>query len=282
MAAERPGALPPGAAPPARGELARMRGAYAAFMRAHVRRILEYRASFFIGGVAVLTRHVVGVLTLWVLFTLVREIGGWSAYQVVYLYGFLALVQALHHFFFLNTFRLEYVVQDGTMDLYLVRPLPALFQLMFYYMDDDAIGDLVPALLLVAVASARLGVAYTPSTIAMLVMGVAGGVLIFFGIHLALASWSFWFVKSRALIQLFSEVRRFSEYPLTIFTPALQLFLTLIVPLAFAAYYPAARILNIGTLSFMAWLSLPVGFLCVAAGYLAWRLGLSRYQSTGS
>jgi len=264
------------------GETGRMLGAYGGFMRAHLRRILEYRASFFIGACAVLTRHIVGVLTLWVLFSLVREIGGWSAYQVVYLYGFLTLVQALHHFFFLNTFRLEFIVQDGMMDRYLVRPLPALFQLMLHYMDDDAVGDMVPAVLLIGLASARLGLHYTPATIAVFALGVAGGVLIFFGIHLALCSWSFWFVKSRALIQLFSEVRRFSEYPLKIFSAPLQLFLTLVLPLAFAAYYPVAQILNQESLSFMAWLSLPVGILCLGAGLFAWRQGLSRYQSTGS
>ena len=67
-----------------------------AFARANVQRILEYRLSFFIGIVSVLTRHVVGVLTLWVIFSQVRSIGGWSAYQVVYLYAYVALIGAIH------------------------------------------------------------------------------------------------------------------------------------------------------------------------------------------
>ncbi len=255
---------------------------YAAFVRANVLRLLEYRLSFFIGIGSVLTRHVVGVLTLWVVFSQVDSIGGWTAYQVVYLYAFVNLISAIHHFFFMNTFRLEFAVQYGEMDIYLTRPLPALFSLMLYYFDDDALGDLIPAVLLLWVSSRELGIDYTPAMILAAALGVIGGVLIYFGIHLVLSSWSFWFVKSRSLIRLFGEVRRFTEYPLRIFSPSIQLVLTIVVPIAFAGFYPTEDILTRSTLSLVSYLSLPIGLAFFAVGLLVWRLGLSRYSSTGS
>jgi viologen exporter family transport system permease protein len=255
---------------------------YLAFVKANVQRLLEYRMSFFIGIASVLTRHVVGVLTLWVIFTQVDSIGGWSAYQVVYLYAFVNLISAIHHFFFMNTFRLEFAVQYGELDIYLTRPLPALYSLMLYYFDDDAIGDLVPAIILLFVSSAKLGIVYTPAVILVFAMGVTGGVLLYFGIHLTLACWSFWFVKSRSLIRLFGEVRRFTEYPLRIFSPSIQLVLTVLVPIAFAGFYPTEDLLSRSTLSWVSYLCLPVGVAVLAVGVFVWRIGLSRYASTGS
>ena len=85
-----------------------------------------------------------------------------------------------------------------------------------------------------------------------------------------------------ALIQLFGEARRFSEYPLHIFSPPMQLVLTIIVPIAFAGFYPVEQILDGTTLSWFALLSVPVGAVCVAIGGAVFRLGLTQYQSTGS
>ena len=100
--------------------------------------------------------------------------------------------------------------------------------------------------------------------------------------HLVLSSWSFWFVKSRSLIRLFGEVRRFTEYPLRIFTPSIQLVLTVVIPLAFAGFHPTEDILTRSTLSYLSFLSLPIGLAFFAVGLLVWRLGLSRYSSTGT
>lgn len=256
-------------------------GLCGAYVRAHTRRILEYRANFLIGICAVMTRHVVSLLTLWVIFSHTAVLGDWQPYEVLYLYGYVSLVLAIWHLLFANTLRVEFLVRDAGFDRYLVRPLPPLFQLLFYYFDDDAVGDFIPALACLGVASAELGVQYNASTIAVFALGLAGGVLIHFGIHLLLSAWSFWFVKSRALINLFSDVRRFSEYPLDIFPLSLQWVLTVAIPIAFAGFYPADRVLS-PTLSYLAWLALPVGVGVLAAGAAVWHAGLARYQSAGS
>ncbi|MFC2173421.1 ABC transporter permease [Acidobacteriota bacterium] len=255
---------------------------YLVYTRANIRRILEYRSSFFIGFAAILSRHVIGILTLWVIFSTVQALGGWNAYQVVYLYAYVNLIAALWHFFFANTIRMEFLVQSGDLDWYLVRPLPPLFQLMLYYFDDDALGDIVPAVLLLVISSVRLGIAYTFGVVIVFAAGLLGGVMIHFGIHLILSSWSFWFIKSRAIIGLFTEIKRFSEYPLRIFSFPIQLILSILVPIAFAGYYPAERILTMPTLSVAAFLSLPVGMIVLAAGLAVWHYGLTKYQSTGS
>ena len=264
------------------GEPPRAIGLCVAYVRAHGLRILQHRANFFIGVCAIMARHVISLLTLWVIFSHTRALGEWQPYEVLYLYGYVSLIVAIWHLLFANTLRVEFLVRDAGFDLYLVRPLPPIVQLLFYYFDDDALGDFIPAIACLAVASVHLELQYTWYTLLIFVLGLTGGVLIHFGIHLLLSAWSFWFVKSRALINLFSDVRRFSEYPLNIFPVSLQWVLTVVIPIAFAGFYPAEQLLSPATLSQMAWLALPVGLVVCGTGVAVWHAGLARYQSTGS
>jgi ABC-2 type transport system permease protein len=264
------------------GDLLRGVGLIGAFVRAHLRQILEYRANFAIGVFAIMARHVASLLTLWVLFSHVQALGGWGPFEALYLYGYVALVNAVHHLLFANTLRVEFLVRDAGFDRYLVRPLPPVFQLMFHYFDDDALGDFIPAIACLVIASTRLGLDYTWETVSLFGMGVMGGSLIHFGFGLLLSSWSFWFIKSRGLMALYTEVRRFTDYPLTVFSASVQWLLTVVIPVAFAGFYPAERLLSFATLSLLAWLSLPVGLLVLAIGMSVWHVGLGRYQSAGS
>jgi ABC-2 type transport system permease protein len=63
---------------------------------------------------------------------------------------------------------------------------------------------------------------------------------------------------------------------------SLQWVFTLIVPIAFAGFYPAERLLSVTTLSLLAWLALPLGLVTFGVGAAVWHAGLARYQSTGS
>ena len=257
-------------------------GLIGAYLRAHVRRVLEYRANFFIGLIAIMSRHVINLTALAVIFFHTAGLGDWSPYEVIYLYGYVALIQAFWHLLFANTLRVEFLVRDAGFDRYLVRPLPPLLQLLFYYFDDDAIGDFIPAIACLIVASRELQIVYTWDVILLFGFGVLGGVFVHFGIHLLLSAWSFWFIRSRALINLFSEVRRFSEYPLSIFPMSLQWLFTLVIPIGFAGFYPAERLLSLTSISLLAWLALPLGLVTCGIGMAVWHAGLARYQGAGS
>ncbi|CAA9555276.1 MAG: hypothetical protein AVDCRST_MAG33-1229 [uncultured Thermomicrobiales bacterium] len=77
-----------------------------------------------------------------------------------------------------------------------------------------------------------------------------------------------------------------ATYPIDIFAGWLRRFFLFVVPLAFAVHIPMAWLLGKPTpLGLPAWVGLlaaPVLLLfCLAVGWL-WRLGVSRYRSTGS
>jgi ABC-2 type transport system permease protein len=77
---------------------------------------------------------------------------------------------------------------------------------------------------------------------------------------------------------------QFARYPLGIFGAVPQVLLTLVAPLAFATYYPAATLLSKDGQLFpgwVGWLTPLVGPVAMWIAYRVWTGGIDRYQGAG-
>jgi ABC-2 type transport system permease protein len=117
---------------------------------------------------------------------------------------------------------------------------------------------------------------------------MVGGALIDFGITLAIATASFWFVRIDTLRWVVMSLEQeFTRYPISIYTRAVRVVLAFILPFAFMNYFPATFLLHKTetglSLSPQIGLLTPlVGLAWVGAAYAFWRVGLNHYQGTGS
>ena len=103
-----------------------------------------------------------------------------------------------------------------------------------------------------------------------------------------IATVSFWFIRIDSLRWVFMSLEQeFSRYPISIYQRGVRIALTFALPFAFMNYFPATYLLHksedglhlnpaVGLLTPL------VGAVCVAAGYAFWRVGIDRYQGTGS
>lgn len=99
-----------------------------------------------------------------------------------------------------------------------------------------------------------------------------------------IGSWAFVFTRSTALFGLNGQLRHFLQWPMTIFGALPQVLLTLVFPLAFATFYPAATLLSKeGQLfpGWVGWLTPLVGPLFFWIAYRVWMRGIDRYQGAG-
>lgn len=112
---------------------------------------------------------------------------------------------------------------------------------------------------------------------------VLSATLIFTGLVLILVSLTFWIKDpTGALAWPLMTVREFAKYPITIYSPALQVFLSWILPLAFTSFYPATLFLDRQDYILYAYLTPIIALLTWGMGTLVWNLGLRRYESSGS
>ncbi len=254
---------------------------YALFVRAGFLALLAYPLEFALRNLANLAYNLAMVGAIWVMFSFVPDIRGYTRHEVLFMYALGMLARATWHLLWVDMMSIGQYVQRGDIDRLLARPLDPLFQVVAGYLDDDDWGELVVGVVLLVTAGRALGVTARPWLWVWTVLAIACGSIIYAAIHLTAAATAFWVVRSQAFSGLAWDIDRFSRYPLDIYPPGLRLVLTWVVPFGFAAYYPAQLLLPGGHHLLLAALTPVVAVLALSGAYRFWRLGLAKYQGTG-
>lgn len=247
-----------------------------------LRRLLQYRVDFVLGcagfAVSVLTR----ALFIYLVFQQVALIDGWSYHEVLFLFGFSLIPRGLDHMFTDQLWELgRKLVQRGEFFKYLIRPINPLFHLVserFFY--PDGLGEMLAGAAILGYAASQLGLGLGPGQLAVAVVLVLSGALIYTAIKLAFGALAFWTVSSLPAMNAAYQVSSFVKYPLDIFHPAIQNLLLWVLPFGFTAYVPVRYLLR-GDTSLVYWTPL-VALLSFVLALQVWRAGVNRYEMTGS
>jgi ABC-2 type transport system permease protein len=118
----------------------------------------------------------------------------------------------------------------------------------------------------------------------MILFSVLGTACLFYGLFVIQGTISFWTIETLELMNIttYGGVET-GQFPMSIYKPGFRIFFTLFIPLACVGYYPMAIMLEHEALPL--WLGLLFPFAGMLFLYLAcriWRLGVSKYQSTGA
>jgi ABC-2 type transport system permease protein len=243
---------------------------------------LAYRGDLLASMVSNVLVAGVGLVFLTALFANVPALGGWSAAELRFTWGFAETVVGLYYFAFsgLTVFNVRYIL-GGELDRVLLRPVDPLLHVL---LDNASLEDLPVALLGLAV------MAYAAPSLApveawrwaLLPLMLLGGLGALGGVLVGLASLGF-HVQHRgtAGVGLVFQLSTYSRYPLDLFAWPMRWLLTVVLPLGFAGFYPASLYLSRPEWTPYALATPLVGGLCLWAGWSAWRFGLSRYSSAG-
>lgn len=242
----------------------------------------EYKADFWLGFTASILTQVIGVAFLWVVFSAIPSLGGWSFEQVVFIYGLAALPKAIDASLFNGVWNLPQLVRLGEFDRYLARPLSPLYHLLADRTLPQGLGDLVVGSLLLIESSRRLGLGWDVSKLVYLALAVTCGSLIYLSVNLMAVSAVFWTTNLWNMPRLPYTFSEFAKYPLTIYPRSIQSLLTWVFPFAFTGFYPASLLLGDDRWYIYAW-TLPLATLvALLIAYRIWCVGLDRYQGAGS
>ncbi len=261
---------------------------YAAYIRLGFRTgWQEYPGQIVLEVAVTIALDLANLGLLWFVLQRFGGVGGWTFWDVVVLHAIRTIVW-WGYVILAQTGWVEDFIVHGDLDRFLIRPLPVLLQVLA---DRRQNGTRLPRLLyntgLLFVGAAQAGVHWTPITLAVLIVLLASGIAVRMGISLALTSISFWTKRFSHPYELVSAVEnKFLDYPLKIFGPAVQLGLTVALPLAFVNYIPASYVLGrTSELLFTPYLYLGgplVGVASIAIAVGVWRRGLRAYESAGT
>lgn len=254
---------------------------------ARVRSQWQYRTSFLLYASGSFLGALVDFVALSAIFTKVPQLGGWGFAEVAFLYGVSGLAFALASFAVGSVANLSRRVKDGTFDSLLLRPLGTITQLSAEGFALRRIGRVAQAGCVLVLSLTLLELAWTPGRVAVTIVAVACGALVYAAVFLATAAVSFWVIEGAEVGNAFTYGGSFlSNQPLDIYARWLRQFATFVVPLAFAAYLPVAWVLDKptppGIPSALVWATPLVAVAALLLSRAVWQAGLHTYRSTGT
>lgn len=258
-----------------------------ALITASIRGQMQYRLNFLIDVAFGLVFQSIGFVFIWIVLGQFQEIGGWTLNEVTLLYG---MRLASHGFWLLSfsrLFSIDQIVQQGEYDRMLLRPMPAMLQLMFSSFRITVVGDVIGGLLLLTVALSIVEIDWTIAKVVFLITTLIGGAMLDGAFQLGSASLTFRFLDSWPARLMFDTVfTQFGGYPLTILDRTARSFLTFVLPLAFMAWVPATVLLErteeLPFPAHLAWGSPVVGVVLFWVSVSLFRRESRHYHSAGS
>jgi len=254
------------------------------FFRLRLRERMEYRGAFLIGLLSQGLAYVAEFTVIWILVHRFGTLGGWVWEEVAFLYSLNLMSYAIGAAFTFSQTELEGMVQKGTFDGLLIRPLNPYLSLAAQQFNVGYIGHIMVALAILLWSLGNLAIDWGIASVVFLVLALIGASLIQAAVLTLLGAWSFTFVRATFLFGFAGTLRSFITYPITIYSATLQVVLTVIVPFAFVNFYPAASLLSKDGQLFpgwTGWLTPLVGVAVFVLAYRVWNKGVDRYQGAG-
>ena len=248
----------------------------------NLRAQLEYRTEFLLEILFGIAWQVSIIVFATVLLSRFSGMGGWSSSEILLIAATRMTCNALFVLYCGNIFMLSFLVQQGRIDGYLLRPLPVYRQVQLASFPANGIGDLAVGLALFAGALQRSSLHWTPGRVAYLAAALLGGTLLISAVFTVLSAASLHFPASWYWAAWVSEISStFGSYPLSILPRAVSGLLTWVLPIAFIAYFPIGVLTGHGSA-----LGVPVAVaagapLFALAAYIGsrvlWNWSLSHY-----
>jgi ABC-2 type transport system permease protein len=248
---------------------------------------MEYRASFLMLSVGqfVLTAIEFGVI--WALFDRFGAIRGWTLPEVALFYGLISIAFSIADATGRGFDLFGTTVKQGDFDRLLLRPRSTVLQLFGQELTLRRIGRFSQGVAVLTYALTSLDLAWSPDRVALLGLSIGSAACLFLGLVVLQATSAFWTTEALEVWNAFTYGGvTMGQYPLAIYPSWFQRLFIYVVPIACTSYFPVIAILGrpdpLGTSFLFQRLAPLAGPLFLFASLQVWKLGVRRYQSTGS
>lgn len=231
----------------------------------------------------------IGVLDfseLYVIFHNVDVLGGLDVAGALLVFALANLAFSLADMAVGHLDTLPAYVRAGTLDAFLLRPLPVLSQLATSDVSLRRLGRSAVALALLVVAAPLAVEDWTAPKLGLLLLTPVAGCAVFAALFVAAAAVQFWLVEGGEFANAFTYGGSYTAaYPASVLHIALRTFFAFVVPAAFTAYLPALVLLGLpgppGLPSWLGWATPVMAAVAWAWALLLWRAGLRHYTGAG-
>lgn len=218
---------------------------YAHFLRFSFSKAMEFRFDFFFRIFMDIFYYAINIGFYKVLFLHTDTLGDWNYEQTMVFVGGFLVVDAINMTVFANNlWQIPDYINKGNLDYYLLRPVSTIFFISLRDFAANSFVNLIAAFGILIYALSNYSGPITAGGLSLFfVMLVIGAILRYF-LRMFFLIPTFWIHSGRGLDMVFFQLNRFIERPHRIFTGAMRIILTSILPFGIMASYPAAVFLE--------------------------------------
>jgi ABC-2 type transport system permease protein len=262
---------------------------YRRLVSVKVRGQLQYRLSFLSDLVATGLITTLGFGTLALVLERFENIGGWSLFEIAFLYGMVETAFGTMDMLFsgFDPQGFGQHVRRGTFDQLLLRPVGITVQVLGSEFILRRLGRIAQGLVILGFALANLEIHWTLAKTLYLPLVFASLVCFFGALFITGATLSFWTVEALEVINIFTYGgNEMITYPMHIYPDWMRRAFTFLIPAIFLNYYPALFFLDkpdpFGLPVFAPFLAPAVALVSLVVSLAFWQFGIRHYQSTGT
>ena len=252
-----------------------------------IRATMAYRTSFVMLTLSQFLATFIDFAAILVMFSNVSSLGGFRLAEIALLYGVSSLGIGVADLLAGNCERVGRRIRDGSFDVVLIRPVPAIVQVATDNFSLRRLGRIGQALVVLVWSLHALDIDWTPARAAMLAVSAVCGVVIFSAVFVLGGAFQFWAQDSSEVSNAFTYGGNYlTQYPLTIYPGEFVKAITFIIPIAFVNWYPVLYVLGRdvpgGLPNLLRFAAPIVALLLAGLALVVWNRAVRRYQSTGS
>lgn len=254
------------------------------FVRASAQEETAYRLNFWVSLMQTLVELGAGVTAVYILFSQVGDVQGWTFAGTLAVLGVYLTAQALRNLFIGPSLEslagMDGDVWTGRLDYTLLKPVNVQFLASIRKWRLFSLFDLLLGLGVMIAALVQMGAGISADRVVMFGAALLAGTVILYAILLAFSSFVFW---SPAVLftWIFDAVMQMARYPVGLYPGWVRIVLTWIIPVGLITTVPAQAVtgmLSWGTLAVVAGVA---GAMAVGASVL-FGAAVKRYASASS
>lgn len=243
---------------------------------------LTYRVDTVIEILSDLLNQAVNLVFILVVFGHTQALNGWNREEIIFIYGFFLVPYALFSAFFnIWDFNERYIVK-GEMDRVLTRPVHSLFQIIMERMELESLFGVITGLVVMGISGMQLGLTFDWYDVLIFIVMVLGGMFIFAGIFISIATISFWSDSRTDIMPMMYNISNYGRYPVDIYHKVIRFVLTWILPFAFVGVYPASYFLQKEEWYGYAFFTPVMGMIFFGIAIFLWNAGVKKYRGAGN
>ena len=248
----------------------------------------EYRFNFIMEILINVFTYVVMYVEIWVIVENFGHIKGWNFYELMLLYNFNLFSYGFASMILWHPMlAVEGLVRNGSFDGVLVKPLNPFVYMLLRQGYFGFWGLILLGAVVFVIAFENLQLTLTLGLVIDILIKIIGAILIQGSVLVFTGALSFQFVRAVSVRDVcIYKIRQFVNYPISIYSTGIQIFLTVILPYGFVNFYPVEAILGKRENFLPTYIAdaggIVIGVVLFFLAYKFFMKYVNKYQSTGS